>query len=1421
MRANNSQQTTVQYHQPLEAWDISDYATVGDPLYPATAKLHKSRVSPLVAVARGYKAMVSGSTDFNDFLASTYGSGTSKTKNAVRGHANNADLLYLPNYALDSVAERRAFDPSHRPSGIAHQYRPSNPKKNDQGKRLKYVFDSGTQTVLDVHPSTPNSYLKNPANVLFTEGIIKGDSTLTAYLRSQGFSADDLKVATHSANPDQAIHDMMETVPAEDRLLIVSIAGVYNWKSNPEWTVLRLKDSTAWLAFDGDLGVNRDVWDQTTKLMDFLKRSRRMSDDKVLLVDLASVPVAHDEDKVGLDDFFAEHGTFDDLPAMLTDTVPDPPQKDIEAFVGQHRMNESTTALQKCYPADEMSPARWADIVGIGARLMRTSVYRQPTVDEEDSWSIAGSSNVEADRREVVVELGYLDGTESGALDADESTAGHNHAQMTAPMSILEALPQDWGRQGASVPSDILTLAEWPPRKEGEKWLREMKAARRDEVQHFERWSRMGWVPSTTPNWPTFVIGDQVIEPDNVESGALPGVTEDELPNVSGLGVKLRDPNLTDDEYRDFVRESMETVFDLFLVNTPWKDSRIGALMMASALRPCMPKRPHVPLYLVGAARSGKALPVDSYIPVPHSTSETGLARVADLAPGDAVFGSNGQATAIRSKSARHMAEVFDVYLSDGRMLRASDRHVFSTIAPGPARAPIMAELGSEAFELATKAAALSSGQAGRITDIAEHYQLPNALVADVIDQARIPSMPLVSDDASADFRPGYRTADIQPILDQVALSLIALSAETITHDDLIALCPEAEAELGEPTIRATGSRVDTIYPIGEVLTAYAESLINEGQVVTRSVTTAELGPGMTLAAITPDVGSWSANSSWFTAGVQTAESVAGKATSGETLADELVYGPIHDRLAFLRGFVACSLRIAGLPDLKLPSAEDEAIKVSDRGLRADIVTLMRSVGWSPMAASDGTILYRPISERASITAVVPAGQETCQCITVDRFDGQFAADNFVLTHNSWTAATAMSFWDKGKNWTEDTLPGSASDTKAATENAVSLAPIWVVDDLAPSSDPRKAEKEREGIEALLRAIHNNTGKRRSSGTGAQQDVRRPQAMLIATAENDIDIHSVVSRIISVRMSQNSLNTAAMEKMRSLRGTGEAPTVTAALIGFIANKRHLDDSEKRAPVKQVIEDQFDMLTGDLKYVVKSQYGFTDSEFERQAKLLADLMLIVQPLREMAIAYGVDQKYIDRLAIHAEGSLGEKVTSLVVESFSESRTGGPGHALLRAVKRLLNTKSAHIANASDPQMPPMVVSDNSDDAEAKAINSSLGWAFIEGQGARPIGKEIGVLYRGPKGQDDAVLLLDPATAFKLAQKESPELVPPGSGTRTAWQSMWDDGLAVEGIKGIPKRMTADSGTKRWSVQVMINGRRFSTVPVSLETLNSTL
>lgn len=1406
---------TLRYHKPLEGWHENDYELIGDPLFPATRKLQSSRVAPVVAVARGYRAFQPNSSEFDEFLKSTYGT-LAKRKNAVKSRANNADILYLPNYALDSVFERTSFEQQYRPSGISHQYRPSNPQKNEQGKRIKYAFDTDTQTVLDVHPSTPREYLREPPNILFTEGVLKGDATLTAYLRAHGFTTDELRMATRSANADQILHDMLLQVDPDERLLIVSIAGVYNWKSNPEWSILRLKNSSVWMAFDGDLGVNRDVWEQTTKLMDFLKRSKNVEEDRCLLVDLASVPTSHDEDKVGLDDFFASHGTFDDLPGMLTDAVPDAPQKPIELSIGQYKMNDSATALQKCLPGDEFKGPFWAPVSGVGARILRTSVYRQPTVQEENTWTINQHGEVEADRREVVIEFGYLDGTEGGDLSVNEQTAAHHHARMTAPMSILQMLPAEWGRTDANVPPDILTLAEWPPRREGEQFLREMKASRRDEIEHFERWSRMGWVPSTTPNWPTFIIGDQVISPDNASSQALPGVGEDELPNVSGLGVKLRDKSISDEDYAAYVKDCLEKVLDLFLVNSPWRDSRIGALMLASALRPAMPKRPHLSLYLVGAAKSGKALPVDAYVPVPYTVSQTGLKRVGDIEAGvDSVFGSDGSATRVRAKNDMHEATVYDLHLSDGRVVRSSDRHVW------PVRRHTEAQShNAMATGLFHRARLYDSGEAGRLSDIASEHKLDQQLLATTVETAGIPSMPLLVDDHRCVSGLGWRTADILEILDGQLNAPAALNCATVTKRDLESLQSGIAASLPEPTVWAHGCRQETIYPIGEVLQAYAEALSADGQPVTMSLTTAQLAKrideGLSLATIEPPNYAWTANSKWFSRGVELARTIA--ANECRLIKDELMYGPVHDRVAFLRGFVATSVRLSERTDLKLPSDHDVAIWIKDRSVRADIVTLMRSVGWSPTAASDGTVMFRPMSENPTIIDVVEAGTELCQCLTVDRYDGQFAAADFVLTHNSWTAATAMAFWDKGKNWNEDTLPGSASDTKAATENAVSLAPIWVVDDLAPSSDPRKAEKEQEALETLLRAIHNNTGKRRSSGSGAQQDVKRPQAMLIATAENDIGIHSVISRIITVRMGKNSLESAAMDEMRAMRGSGIAPTVTAALLEFVANKRHMRPEDQDRPLKEVIDETFDMLTGDLHYVVQARHGFADSEFTRQSKLLADLMLILQPLREMAEYYGVDSKYTDLLSVHGEKTMGDQIASLVIDSFISTQTGGPGHSLVKALKQVLRTKGAYIANADDPSMPPMIISDDPDrDGEAKAINSALGWTYTD-MGAKPAGREIGVLRRG-SDDDQPVIVFYPKAAFGAAKREAPDLIPYGSSEKTSWQAVWEDELAVEGVYGLPRRQRSKAGTPRSAVQVMVHGQRFSGIPVPLSTLDA--
>jgi len=82
----------------------------------------------------------------------------------------------------------------------------------------------------------------------------------------------------------------------------------------------------------------------------------------------------------------------------------------------------------------------------------------------------------------------------------------------------------------------------------------------------------------------------------------------------------------------------------------------------------------------------------------------------------------------------------------------------------------------------------------------------------------------------------------------------------------------------------------------------------------------------------------------------------------------------------------------------------------------------------------------------------------------------------------SFTAATIMSFWQARPGaWGPNRLPGSAQDTVASTELAVSRANIWVVDDLAPSSNRRAADADQDRMGTVIRSVHNRAAKRRST----------------------------------------------------------------------------------------------------------------------------------------------------------------------------------------------------------------------------------------------------------------------------------------------------------------------------------------------------
>ena len=125
-----------------------------------------------------------------------------------------------------------------------YQHRPDGPRLRD-GKPNKYETPTGSQMVLDVHPSA-RQMLSNPKiDLWITEGVKKGDALL-----SKG-------------------------------LLAISLLGVWNWRGTnesggktalPDWEYVALNGRQVFIVFDSDLMSKPAVHAALKRLMAFVVR---------------------------------------------------------------------------------------------------------------------------------------------------------------------------------------------------------------------------------------------------------------------------------------------------------------------------------------------------------------------------------------------------------------------------------------------------------------------------------------------------------------------------------------------------------------------------------------------------------------------------------------------------------------------------------------------------------------------------------------------------------------------------------------------------------------------------------------------------------------------------------------------------------------------------------------------------------------------------------------------------------------------------------------------------------------------------------------------------------------------------------------------------------------------------------------------
>ncbi|MEK6312195.1 MAG: hypothetical protein V4755_15985, partial [Curtobacterium sp.] len=585
----------------------------------AAAKLASSGVAPLVAAARGYQR----ADDADGVRSIADAAGCSRpdrvtTKFRALVTDDDADLLVLPWFSLNDVAT--AATAGTEPQRGPTQIRPSNPREDSRGKPRKYEFLAGQTTVIDLHPAVTADWIQAAPKLLLTEGVIKADSATSAMLAHfHGSDALRIDARLTQDNARTRVRELLAEIPTPDRTLVLAVAGVGNWHKNPEWNAIRLDDRTVAVAFDGDVHTNRHVRKQAQELFDFLEHTKHATP---MLVDLDSALVAQrkqhagvdPESKVGIDDFLAALGSWSDLEAITTATLPESPAREPSAGAagvvlsdeGMMRVDpDRPWVTQEFARQDVLSPPVWRDWstagVYVSGRVRSAETRRRPGETEIASGEINPELDATTATTTVRVEV-----TTARAADGSD-LARH---VVTGPQSILTQSPSDWHATTAHIPAALALSPSWPPtrgsRARGAEWLAAIKAHESERVETIRAWDTMGWAPDDT-GWCSFVIGDQVISRDPARVVVVPGVTEAVLGGASKFGVADHFADVDFDTWRSQFIDDARTVITSYALRGPWADEAYGILGIAAMLRPTIPLVPTSVIYAYGPPNSGKS----------------------------------------------------------------------------------------------------------------------------------------------------------------------------------------------------------------------------------------------------------------------------------------------------------------------------------------------------------------------------------------------------------------------------------------------------------------------------------------------------------------------------------------------------------------------------------------------------------------------------------------------------------------------------------------------------------------------------------------------------------------------------------------------------------------------------------------------
>jgi hypothetical protein len=600
---------SVYSRSPRTPWTAEHYS----PLVTRSGamKLANSGVAPIIVAARGYESVdEAASKDF----AKRWDIGDGRSKRGsqfLNSFRDDGDILVMPWYRADSL--KASAEDFERVSPSSIQMRPQNPRTNEKGKSVKYEFLVGQDTVLDYHPAVTRAWVNSAPRTMLAEGLLKGDASLTAQLRSADengvryISDDELFLSPSDQNRVAAmkrLDGLLERIPQTERVAILSLAGVGNWRSNSEWNTINLREREVLIAFDGDVNDNWNVWNMAKQLFDFIEQSKKGIPGLVSIQEFPGIEaVLALEPHLGLDDFFHHVGDWSDISEMLIDGLPQRPEKPDEMMKGEWRVSRDGTFVEECAPVVDSqgteTGVRWERRIGLGGRV-KFSETRRAATDEELITGVFGAGVDESQYAvDCAVEVKWTD-----PISGDDVVA-----EVRGPHSILGYAPADWDRRGAKIPKELMFHPEWPPKK-GPEWLQAIKKNEAQLIEARTTWATMGWVPVEGEVSPAFIIGDHVLAttPDAAKR-VLPGVKEQALSGASKFGVSdvYTGENFTDPTGKHNLVEDLNTLINVLVEEGPWLRKQIAVTMLALGIRPAVPTPTSCSAYFVGAPGKGKS----------------------------------------------------------------------------------------------------------------------------------------------------------------------------------------------------------------------------------------------------------------------------------------------------------------------------------------------------------------------------------------------------------------------------------------------------------------------------------------------------------------------------------------------------------------------------------------------------------------------------------------------------------------------------------------------------------------------------------------------------------------------------------------------------------------------------------------------